>query len=149
MKLTAFDALFPPEPAVIIDPEKGTIARPSGVNLMRALWNRTGQGSGIIPSVALGIVATGASSLTSFGLTDDWNEVDTVPANSGVQIPQLQAGQGFCIIFNGGANTLRIYPIVGVTIDALGAAIPYQLAPNKMQLFSQWSISKLRSAQLG
>lgn len=148
MKLTAFDALFPPEPAVIIDPEKGTIARPSGVNLLRALWNRTGQGSGIIPSVALGVIAAGASSLTAFGLTDDWNEVDTVPVGSGVQIPQLQPGQ-FCVIFNGSANILRVYPIAGVKIDALGAAIPYQLPTLKMQVFTQWSAQQLRSRQLG
>lgn len=148
MRLTAFDALFPPEPTVIINPEKGTIARPSGVNLLRALWNRTGQGSGIIPSVALGIVATGATSLTAFGLTDDWNEVDTVPVGSGVQIPQLQPGQ-LCVIFNSSANILRVYPIVGVVIDALGAAIPYQLPATKMQIFSQWSAQQLRSRQLG
>lgn len=146
--LTAFEAIFPSEPTQLIDPDKGTLVL-SGRNLLRGLWSRTGEGDGIIPSVALGLIATGASSLTALGLLDDWNEVDTVAAGTGVQIPQLQAGQGPCFIFNGGANILRIYPVVGVTIDALGVAIPYQLAAGKMQLFTQWSATKLRSAQLG
>lgn len=148
MRLSTFEALFPPEKTPLIDTSEGTLIL-AGRNLLRGLWNRTGQGSGVIPSVAVGVIATGNSQLTSFGLTDDWNEIDTVAANTGVQIPQLQPGQGFCLIFNGGASTLRIYPIIGSKIDALATNAPYQLAAAKMQLFSQWTLTQLRSVQLG
>lgn len=145
-KLAAFETLFPPDGSPLIDIKNGALVL-MGRNLMRGLWNRTGQGSGVIPSVTTGIVATGTTSIDSFGLTDDWNEIGIVPVNSGVQIPQLQTGQGFCIIFNKGVNALKIYPVQGVVIDALPGA--YSLAINKMQLFTQWSQQQLRSMQLG
>src|SRR5215475_6029365 len=108
MKLSTFanPMVTPSEPFV---DRQGVLVPLTAYKLIQSLWNRTGAGDGIVPSIATGLTAAGNSQLTALALTDDWNEVDTVAGGTGVQIPQLSPGQ-MIAVFNGGANALAIYP---------------------------------------
>lgn len=145
MKLAPFPQPFPSAQDVVINPKTGAFDLVTGRKFFEALWNRTGGGDGIVPSIATGLVSTGATQLTALGLTDDWNSVDTVAVNTGVQIPQLQPGQ-MILIFNGDpANSVKIYPFGGGNIDAAGINAAYVLGAGKLQIISVWTLTQLRS----
>jgi len=147
MKLTAFQQLFPSPLEPMVDPSTGAFTN-SGRYFLQQIWNRTGQGSGVVPSVALGLVATGANQAGALALTDDWNSVDTVGAGTGVRIPALQPGQQIAI-WNTAIPTLNIYPSLGIAIDAVPVNGAYVLAGGKMQIFWVHSLALMRSTQLG
>jgi hypothetical protein len=144
MNLATFQAPLPGPGDAFVDPKTGILALLTGRKMIEALWNRTGGGDGIIPSIGTGLIATGNSQLTALALTNDWNEVDTVAAGTGVQIPQLSPGQVIAI-FNGGVNPLSVYPFGGGIIDALSVNAAYALAATKLQIFWLWSFTQLRS----
>lgn len=146
MNLSTFQTPFPQDKVPIIT-KNGTIVRPAGYNFFVSLWNRTGGSTGVIPSLGIGLVATGASQLTALSLENDWNQV-TGGGGSGVQIPSLQPGQTI-VILNISGSAINVYPIVGSIIDALAANAAYSLANNKQQIFEQWDLTHLRSTQLG
>lgn len=99
-------------------------------------------------TVATGLVAAGATQATALVLEVGWNEVDTVPLNTGVMIPPLGVGLA-STVFNEGANPLKVYPPVGGQIDALGVNVAYSLAASKMQSLFQLTATQWRSTQLG
>lgn len=115
--------------------------------LLIALFNRTGQGTGL-PSVSIGLSAKGTTQADAMILASDWNSIDTVPANSGVIIPVLAVGAD-CIVWNAGANALKVYPPVGSQIDALAVNAAYSLSTGKMQWLRCLSSTAMRSMQLG
>lgn len=146
MSVNSFPQNFPPSLAKVADPD-GTFTDPWSVFLL-SLWQRTGQASGIIPSVGVGLVASGNTQAGALTLTLDWNDVGTVAAGSGVLIPPLNAGQDI-VIFNSGANVLSVYPPSGKAIDALAVNAAYSLAVGKMQIFRVLSLTQIRSTQFG
>lgn len=99
-------------------------------------------------TVATGLVATGATQATALVLVAGWNEVDTVPVNTGVVVPTLGVGLA-STVFNEGVNSLKVYPPVGGQIDALGVNIPYPLAASKVQSLFQLTATQWRTTQLG
>lgn len=116
---------------------------------MRAIWSRTGLGSGVPDQVANGLTAAGAGQADALGLNLDWNEVLTVPSGTGVRLLALQPGQEQ-VVYNGdAANSLKVYPPAGWSIDALGANVAYPLAHGKTQIFGCWENQQFRSLQLG
>lgn len=147
MKLSTFVHPFPP-PHEPLHENNGAMTL-IGRQYHQALWNRTGGASGIIPSVRRGLIAVGASQLTALQLQDEVNQIDTVLAGTGVQFPQLQVGQKDLHVFNNGANSLKIYPPGGSSIDGLAINAPYVLAAGKLQVFHIYSLTQLRSTQLG
>lgn len=68
-----------------------------------------------------GISAAGTTQGTATGLTNAVNYVGTVAANSGVILSSSAAAGDCQVVFNGGANTLKIYPDTGAQINAAGA----------------------------
>lgn len=116
--------------------------------LLNTLFNRTGGQSGIPITIATGLAATGASQDAALALSDDWNEVATTPAGSGVQLAAMQPGQSQ-LVFNGGANALKVYPQSGDIINALGADAPFSLAAGKTQIFRVSTQTQIRTVSLG
>ena len=112
-----------------------------------ALFNRTGAGTGL-PSVGNPLSAKGTTQADALILASDWNNVSTVASNSGVAIPVLAVGAD-CLVWNAGANALKVYPPVGSAIDSLGPNTAYSLATGKMQWFRCLSSTIIRSTQLG
>jgi hypothetical protein len=146
LKLATFPHPFPGDNDLIHDVEGRLTA--FGHRWHRTLFDRTGAGSGIIPSVITNLIAQGNSQVTAFLLQHDWNHIGTTAPNTGVQIPKLQIGQEIYIA-NDGANSLKIYPFGGWTIDALGINAAYALATTKIQKFRVTGLTALRSLQLG
>ena len=113
-----------------------------GRALLQAFYNRTGGQDGIIPTVSGALTATGTTLATALGLTNDWNLVMTVPANSGVIISpllNLQPGNDIWVYNNDAAN-LKVYPpSATIQIDQLGAGAPFVLAAHKLRCFQCWT----------
>lgn len=143
MSVNAFGQNFPAPHTKIIDPDD-TPSDP-WTQFFQSIWNRTGQGNGIIPSVQTGI-AGGVSLATAFQLTRDWNDVST--SGGYVAIPPLAAGQDI-LVFNSSGGAINVVPPSGMSIDALPVNSAYVLASLKMQIFLVFSSTKIRSMQLG
>lgn len=91
-----------------------------------------------------GLTATGTTQATALALTAEWNEITSTPANSGVGLRAFGIGLN-SLVFNFGGANLRIYPPVGVQIDALGANNPYVLANGAQRNFYQLTAALFRS----
>jgi hypothetical protein len=146
MKLATFGHPFPFDHEQMFIP--GGKMSPTGSRFLRALYDRTGGGSGIIPSVKAGLIAAGNSQVTALQLRDDWNHIGTTAPGTGAQIPALQIGQEVYVA-NDGANPLSIYPPGGWVIDAYPINGAYSLPTTKMQKFRVIGRQMLRSLQLG
>jgi hypothetical protein len=133
---------FPKVSAPFVDGKTLIITSP-WYQLLITLWNRT-----FLSASNVGIVAAGTRIDTATPLKGDWNEVGTVPSNSGVVFPTLHIGQEIVVI-NAGANALNVYPDPSYSIDALAQAAPYVLAAGKMQVLRCVARTRLRSMQLG
>ena len=143
MSISAFRALFIPTSPFVI-PENGKLSG-HGVDFINALYLRTGAGTGIVPKVSPALVAAGTSIANALLLAADWNYVATVSPGAGVQIMPLKPGNDL-EVWNAGANTLNIYPPSAlIRIDALGAGVPYVLAPGKLRAFQCWTTSQFLS----
>lgn len=117
--------------------------------MLRAVWSRTGLGSGVPVQVDNDLSAAGTTQPTALQLNLDWSEVLTTPASSGVMLLALQPGQTQ-VVYNGdAANSLKVFPPNGWSIDALGANAAYTLAAGKTQYFGCWENLQFRSVQLG
>lgn len=134
--------------APLVNSQTGIPMR-DGIDLVLALYNRTGAETGSPNQVTQEPVAAAGTTLaTATMLTQDWNEVSPVPVGSGVSIPQAALVPGAdIVVYNADANTLNIYPPdADVQIDALGAGNPYQLAAGASRTFRCWSPTLFRSA---
>jgi hypothetical protein len=134
--------------APLVNADTGVPMR-DGIDLVLALYNRTGGGTGSPNQVTQETVPAAGNSLdTATMLTQDWNDVSPVATGTGVSIPQAMLVPGADItVLNSGANTLNIHPPSSdVQIDALGAGSPYQLASGASRTFRCWSPTQLRSA---
>ena len=104
-------------------------------------------------ATASGITAAGSSQTGAVQLTAVLNEVDTVAAGTGVQLP-LSTGKATtpyqtCAVFNNGANPLQIYgSTLGTdTINGQAATVGTSLPANSTALFL--SAKKGAWSQLG
>ena len=129
MSIQKYPAQFQPT-ASLVD-QNGIPTTSYGRGFFLGLFNRTGQGNGIVPIVSAPLTATGSTIANALQLSADWNYVTTVGGGSGVAISSalnLQPGNDIWV-FNFGANPLKIYPPNATTIiDALAAGAPYSLA---------------------
>jgi hypothetical protein len=98
--------------------------------------------------VATALTATGTAQADALQLTAEWNELTTVAANTGVVLFDFGAGLE-STVWNAGANSLKVYPPVGSTIDGGAANDPYVLAAGKAQVFYQLDATSFRTLQLG
>ena len=105
-------------------------------------------GMGIFGTTGQNLTAAGTTQATAITLSNDINEINTVPANSGVTLAALQPAQQIWV-FNTTGNPLKVYPASGYQIDALGLNAPYSLAGHKDQIYTCTSQNQIRSLQLG
>ena len=75
-----------------------------------------------------GLTATGIDQAGALDITYPVNEVSTVLLGTGVKIPSIYAGF-LMVIINDGVNILSVYPQSGSQINALGADVPFTMAP--------------------
>ena len=129
-----FPTNFPPSNAPIID-DKGAMSI-LGMAFFRALYNRTGQGNGLVNQVDT--AAVGGDTLT-----DDWNLITS--GTGTCTLPSLTGGQMIVVQNNSGGGILIAAPS-GSTID--GSA-NYSLASTKMQIFWYFTSALIFSTQLG
>lgn len=119
-------------------------------NFFKALFDRTGQGSGIPDKVTTGIAAAGAVWADATLLTTDVNEV--MSGAGGVLLADLAQGQ-WQEVYNGSGGAINVYPqadqIIDNVADILARPGPYVLASGKTQRFRAYSATQLRSLQLG
>lgn len=111
----------------------------------QGLLNRT---AASVPAlVEDSITAAGTTQDTATALNSEWNYVSTTPANSGVLLYDFGSGVS-SIVWNGGVNSLKVYPPVGASINGGSADAPYALAAGKTQLFFQLSPVDFRTVTL-
>lgn len=89
----------------------------------------------ITVTTAPNLTATGTTQATALVLSSSWNQFATVPAGSGALLEAMQDGQTQTV-FNNGANSLKVYPPPGMSIDALPVNTPYVLGVGMMQIFN-------------
>jgi hypothetical protein len=132
----------------LVNPSSGIPTTSYGWAFLNALFQRTGGGTGIVPSVSPPLTATGTTIANALQLTADWNNVTTVGTGTGVAIASglnLQPGNDIWV-FNSGANNLNVYPpSPQIIIDALGAGAPYVLVPGKLRCFQCWTAVEFNS----
>ena len=144
--LQVFQTTFPPATTPIVD-ARGNMTN-DGMAFLRALFGRTGLGTGIVDQVDDTVTANGSVIGTATALTSDWNVVaHAAGSDVAVQLPALTGGQS-CVVFNqsDGAATLTIFPPSGATIDGTSS---YSLASTKMQIFWYIDQQTILSTQLG
>lgn len=94
--------------------------------------------------VANALTATGANQAAAYAVTTAFASFSTVAAATGARL-SLDAVPGDSqLIYNGGANTLSVYPPTGGQINALGSNNPASLAVNtaceyKCVASNQWA----------
>lgn len=101
-----------------------------------------------VHSVTTQIIAAGTTQATATQLGSLWNQVNVAPANSGVIMEPFGIGTA-TVVFNDGANTLKVYPPVGYLIDGGAVNDPYLLAAGKSQTFYQLASTSYKSTILG
>lgn len=85
--------------------------------------------SAIGNDVNAAISAAGTDQAGATELTNCLNGVTTVASASGVRLYSGSAGD-WQLVFNGGANPLRVYPFTGAKINQLAANSPHVLQMN-------------------
>lgn len=100
-----------------------------------------------IPTATIdnGLVSTGTNQATALLLSSQWNEVDTVPAGSGVLLASYQPGQSQ-VVFNGDpSQALLVYPPPGMSINALAVNVAFSLASGSRATFDFTSDTQIRT----
>lgn len=84
----------------------------------------------LLDSSGLTVVAAGTTQATATELVNGLNGISTAAANSGVILNPILATSDCQIVFNGGANAVKVYPPVGSKINSLTVNTPMVLPPN-------------------
>ena len=131
-------ATFPPQNSPVVDQNNNLTL--TWMGFLRALFNRTGMGTGIPFQVST------IADVNNSQVTTDWILGNTSVSDNGVlSLPVLSPGQ-FIVVQSSGAEPLIVTPSSGVTIDG---ASDYSLTAGKMQIFWCFTTSQIFSTQLG
>lgn len=132
--------------APLVNSDTG-IPQRDGIDLILALYDRTGSGMGSPNQVTTEpIQANGNTAAEATLLNMDWNEV--VGANgTGVILPVAILVPGAdTVVLNGGSAPVNVYPPSNdVQIDNLGNGNPYSLSNGLKVTFQCWSATQIRS----
>ena len=92
-----------------------------------------------ITDVATGLTATGSTVSDAYEVTFARNAFSTVAAGTGAILDSDSAAGDSQLIYNGGANALRVYPTTGAQVNNLGTNNPAFLAPRTAAEFHKLS----------
>lgn len=84
--------------------------------------------------VASGLTATGTTQNDAYALTAAANEFTTVGSGSGAILPSASPGDSV-LVYNGGANPLKIYPQSGEQLNGQPTNAPHVLSVNTAVMF--------------
>ena len=84
----------------------------------------------LLDSSGLLVVAAGTTQATATLLVNGMNGILTAAANSGVILNSNSLTSDCQVVYNGGANAVKVYPPVGSKINALTTNLPMILATN-------------------
>jgi hypothetical protein len=118
--ISVYPVQFPPSNTPITD-QSGNMSN-SGMSFFRALYNRTGQGNGLVNQVNTSFSAGGTGATGVPVLTDDWNYVVGANGSNGVTLPSLTGGQLIVIYNSDPLNVLNVYTSAGGLILTQTAA---------------------------
>jgi hypothetical protein len=128
----------------------------SDLNDLRNQINNAFNGTTAFPqqaSTATGLTAAGTNQATALALTKVINVVTTAAASTGVALPSAATVGigGYVIIFNAGANAIKVYGAVGSsdTIDGTAGATGVTLTNALRCEYYVTAAGVWRSAQLG
>lgn len=82
-----------------------------------------------------GLVSTGATQATALQLNAEWNEVDSVPAGTGVLLSVYQPGQTQIVFNDDLSNALLVYPPPGQNINGGAVNAAVSIAANTRGVF--------------
>ena len=100
-------------------------------NIMKGGWS-AGNAKAVNGAIATALTATGTTLATALALQADTNVLGTVASGTGVSLPSCEIGDSV-EIYNGGANSLTVYPDTSsVQINALTAGNGFLLGVNTM-----------------
>ena len=97
----------------------------------------------ICKDVATSVSAAGTTQGTATELTAADNELTTVAAGAGVALASALAAGDSQTVFNAGANAVKVYPPVGMRINALATNAAMTLATNTGCLFKCISTTRV------
>jgi hypothetical protein len=83
----------------------------------------------VVQSVSANVSAAGSTITDATPLTSYLNIVNTVPASTGVKLPNAVIGTSVKVI-NNSANTLNVFPSANATINSLSANLALSVAAN-------------------
>ena len=86
-------------------------------------------------TVENGLIATGNNQATALQLNAQWNEIDSVPAGSGVLLSIYQPGQQQVVFNDDSSNALLVYPPPGQSINNGATNAAVSLATNTKTVF--------------
>lgn len=89
----------------------------------------------LVKDVASGLTATGSSQSDALQVTSQYNGFTTVAASTGAILDSQSAAGDWQVIYNGGANTLKVYPISGASINAGATNAAYSLPAGVAMVF--------------
>lgn len=87
-----------------------------------------------INDVGTGITAAGTDQAGATELTNFLNGLSTVAAASGVRLYACSTGD-WQLVYNGGANAVKVYPPSGARINGLASNAPHTLATNTVCVY--------------
>lgn len=93
----------------------------------------------LLDSSGLLVVATGTTQATAALLVNGMNGILTATANSGVILNSNSLTSDCQVVYNGGANAVKVYPPVGSKINGLPANTGMSLGTNSTAMF--WFLS--------
>ena len=100
-------------------------------NIMKGGWS-AGNAKAVNGAVATGLTGAGTTLATALALNADTNVFSTVGSGSGASLPSCEIGDS-CEVYNGGANSLTVYPDATANqINALTAGNGFLLGANTM-----------------
>lgn len=100
-------------------------------NIMKGGWS-AGNAKAVNGATATALTATGTTLATALALTADTNVFGTVASGTGCSLASCEIGDSQ-EIYNGGANSLTVYPDTSsVQINALTAGNGFLLGANTM-----------------
>ena len=89
----------------------------------------------LLDSSGLLVVAGGTTQATATLLVNGMNGILTAASGSGVILNSNSLTSDCQVVYNGGANAVKVYPPIGSKINALPANTATTLAPNTVCIF--------------